>query len=328
MAARIKEAGMPSRNGSKGHIHDIMLLLALLLAGVGCSAPAAVPPTTMPTAPIPGVQPTAPAPIAVQPTWTRPPAPATDNTPIHSLVVTPRPTRTPLHLPNPTATLTPTPTSTLTPTATAIPTLGPITSFNPPPDRPNLLPNPSFEESWYHPAGIDELQVPNRWVFDWLEGPNQLDPDPWNAWVRPEFRVLSPEFLPPSEHDLFIWDGSQTLKAFKGEGAISFNLQTSVYLDPGRYLFVTHVFPDLVVEYGAGGQKVWAPDPLSGEVAFIVRGVQQPWQLPRFGQKNRFTQVVVVEEPGLVQLGFAVRGRWAITNNGWFLDDWALYRLD
>jgi hypothetical protein len=22
-----------------------------------------------------------------------------------------------------------------------------------------------------------------------------------------------------------------------------------------------------------------------------------------------------------------VRGRWAITNNGWFLDDWALYPL-
>jgi hypothetical protein len=218
---------------------------------------------------------------------------------------------------------TPTITATLTATATPTPsaTLPPIPLVG----QANLLPNPSFEEGWYHPGGIGELQAPNRWTLEWEEGPNYLDPDPWNAWVRPEVRVLSPEFLPPDEQDDFIWDGQQTLKVFKGSGAISFRLKTTVPLQPGSYLFVIQLFPDLVDAYLGDGQKVWAPDPLSGEVAFIVRGVQQPWQFPRFGRRNEYSHLFTVTEAGLVELGVAVRGRWAITNNGWFLDDWALF---
>ncbi|MDT8306727.1 MAG: hypothetical protein RRC07_12395 [Anaerolineae bacterium] len=313
---------MPTRPDAVNRTSLLALMLVLLVfAGAGCGPPPGPQPTSAAAA-IVAVTETAAA--ALQPTWTRPAAPPPANTPVHSLVVTPRPTRTPLVLP-PTETRTRVATATITPTETTTPAPGPIASVEPPPGEPNLLPNPSFEEGWYHPYGIDELQVPNRWALEWLEGANHLDPDPWNAWVRPEVRILSPEFLPAAEHSLFIWEGQQTLKVFKGAGAISFNLQTSVYLEPGGYLFVVHVFPDLVDAYGDNGQKVWAPDPLSGEVALIVAGEQQPWQLPRFGQKNRFTHLFVTENAGLVQLGVAVRGRWAITNNGWFLDDWALY---
>ena len=113
--------------------------------------------------------------------------------------------------------------------------------------------------------------------------------------MRPEVRVLTAEFLPPQEHSTFIWDGEQTLKVFKGSGAISFRLKTSVFLEPGTYLFVIRVFPDLVDAYLGDGQKVWAPDPLSGEVAVIVQGVQQPWQFPRFGQKNEYRQQITVD---------------------------------
>lgn len=317
---------MPSRPASDNHIPIIAILLILLVFTVaGCSGSVASQPTAAAAAVIAATETAA---AALQPTWTRSAASRTESTPVRSLVVTPRPSRTPLQLPPATETRTPAATATITPTETATATVGPTASVAPPAGQPNLLPNPSFEEGWYHPFGIDELQVPNRWALEWLAGTNHLDPDPWNAWVRPEVRVLNPEFLPPAEHSVFIWDGKQTLKAFKGAGAISFNLQTKVYLEPGSYLFVIHVFPDLVDAYGDDGQKVWAPDPLSGEVAFIVAGEQQPWQLPHFGQKNRFTHLFVTKNPGLVQLGVAVRGRWAITNNGWFLDDWALYRVE
>ena len=100
---------------------------------------------------------------------------------------------------------------------------------------PNLLSNPSFEEGWYHPDGIPELQIPAGWQFKNEVGENPLDPDEWNEWVRPEVRVLSSAFLPPEEHDLFIWDGDQTVKVFKGSGAISFELTTAVTLQPGTY---------------------------------------------------------------------------------------------
>ena len=198
----------------------------------------------------------------------------------------------------------------------------------PPAAGANLLPNASFEEGWYHINGVPELQVPNRWVLEWERGENPLDPDPWNDWVRPESRVLTVDFLPAAEHDTFIWDGRQTVKIFKGQGAISFRLLTDVYLEPGTYLFEIYFFPDLVVEYTDDGEKVWAPDPLSGEVRFVLGAQRTAWVLPTFGQKNRLAHTFSVEAGQVMRLGVAMRGRWAIENNGWFMDDWSLRRLN
>lgn len=189
----------------------------------------------------------------------------------------------------------------------------------------NLLPNPSFEQGWYHIDDVPELQIPEGWQFSYAEGPNLLDPQPWNVWVRPEIRVLSSAFLPPAEHDLFIWDGDQTVKVFKGFGAIRFELTTNITLQPGTYILVINVFPDLVVGYD-NGQKIWAPDPLSGEVKLIAGNGTTGWLLPQFGQKNRFQTTFTVTSPQTVTIGAAMRGRWAIENNGWFLDDWGLYK--
>lgn len=211
------------------------------------------------------------------------------------------------------------------PTATPIPTPTPT----PPPtgSGPNSLPNPSFEEGWYHPNGIPELQIPNQWILEWDEGYNPLAPEPWNNYVRPEVRVLSRDFLPPDEHDLLIWDGIYTVKVFKGNGALSYRLITSRYLEPGRYQLEINVFPDLVVGYTQDGQKIWAPDPRSGEVRFTVDGRSGQWILPTFGQKNTIRHTVDVGQAKVVHITVAFRGRWAIQNNGWFMDDWRLTRL-
>lgn len=190
---------------------------------------------------------------------------------------------------------------------------------------PNLLANPSFEQGWYHPGGVPELQIPEGWQFWNAVGGNQLDPDPWNEWVRPEVRVLSSAFLPPEEHDLFIWDGDQTVKVFKGSGAIWFELTKTVTLSPGTYVLIINVFPDLVDRY-ENGQKIWAPDPLSGEVKLIAGNGTTGWMLPTFGQKNRFQTTFTVSKTQTVTVGAAMRGRWAIENNGWFMDDWGLYK--
>jgi hypothetical protein len=216
-----------------------------------------------------------------------------------------------------TPTPTPTPTSTPTPIATATPT--------PAPGGPNLLPNPSFEEGWYHPNGIPELQIPNQWIFEWDEGYNPLAPE--HDFVRPEVRVLSKDYLPPEERDLFIWDGNYTVKVFKGYGAISFRLITSSYLEPGSYQLEINVFPDLVVGYTSGGSKIWAPDPLSGEVRLTAEGQSTGWLLPTFGQKNTIRYNFNVSQGKVVNITAAFRGRWAILNNGWFMDDWRLTKL-
>ena len=194
------------------------------------------------------------------------------------------------------------------------------------PRGPNLLPNPSFEQGWYHQDDLPELQLPDKWQFAYAEGKNALDPDPWNEWVRPETRVLPSAFLPPDEHDLFIWDGDQTVKIFKGSGAISFELTTAVSLTPDTYILEINVFPDLVVGYDTNGQKIWAPDPLSGEVKLIAGNGTTGWILPTFGEKNRLRTTFTVSKAQTVVVGAAIRGRWAIQNNGWFMDDWWLYQ--
>jgi len=263
------------------------------------------------------------------PTWTAVPDEATLPP---TLALLPTRTPPPTSTPWPTPTNTPTPSMTPTATATAVtpttwvPLPGAGTPL-PAATGPNLLPNPSFEEGWYNLNGIPELQVPNGWLLEWVEGENSLDPDPWNRFVRPETRLLSKDFLPAHEHATFIWDGDHTVKVFKGQGAIHFRLLTDVYLTPGVYELRVHYFPDLVEGYTSDGRKIWAPDPLSGEARIIAPDGGTNWIFPAFGRKNSLTHILRIEEAQTVRIGAAFRGRWAILNNGWFLDDWSLRRL-
>ncbi len=196
----------------------------------------------------------------------------------------------------------------------------------PAPTGANLLPNPSFEEGWYNQDGIPELQLPNGWRLEYEQGANPFDPAPWSNFVRPETRVLPSAFLPPHEHPLFIWHGDHTVKIFKGMGAISVRLLTQVSLQPGTYRLTVHVFPDLVRAY-ENGQKIWPSDPYAGEVRLIVGAGGSGWLLPAFGQKNTFTHAFTINSAQTVQIGAALRGRYALANNGWFIDDWSLVRL-
>lgn len=199
---------------------------------------------------------------------------------------------------------------------------------NPPPPVPtgaNLLPNGSFEAGWYNLNGVPELQLPNQWLFEWDEGPTGLGSEPWDVYVRPETRVLPAAYLPDSERGLFIWDGNQTVKIFKGRGAISYRLLTDVVLAPGTYRLTVNLFPDLVASVN-GDSKVWAGAG-AGEVAFRVGGQQTGWQQTAVGQRNSLSHTFTISQNQTVRLGVAIRGRYAILNNGWFMDDWSLRQI-
>ena len=287
------------------------------------SAPTVTPPPTATNTPD---EPAGQTPVP--PTWTAEP-PAADATPTTANfpTITPPPTHTPFSTFTPTQP--PTDTPTVTPETTPTDVATPTSTATTPPDYggANWLPNPSFEQGWYHPGGYAEVQVPNSWTFGWKEGNNPLDSDPWNRYVRPESRQLNGDFLPADELDLFIWDGDYTMKVFKGGGALYFWLVTNVHLEPGSYMFTINVFPDLVEGYSESGGKIWASDPLSGEVRFIVDDEVDNWILPKFGQKNTLDYAFGITEARNVRLGVAFRGRWAIDNNGWFMDDWSLVQF-
>ena len=237
----------------------------------------------------------------------------------------PVPTSSPTAVPTTTAVPTANPTA-VPPTPLPLPTATPIV-LPPPASGGNLLPNASFEGGWYHPSGVPELQIPNSWRFEWDTGPTGFGSNPWDVYNRPEVRVLSRDYLPASEQSLFIWDGNQTVKAFKGSSPLSFRLLTEAALAPGTYLLEINIFPDLVMGY-ANGQKIWADDPLAGEVRLVAGGQNSGWILPQFGQRNTLRYQFPIGQAGTVTVGAQVRGRFALENNGWFLDKWSLVRVN
>jgi LysM repeat protein len=207
----------------------------------------------------------------------------------------------------------------------------------PPPAPPPVVPpaapvggnrfiNGSFEGGWYHPNGVPELQIPEGWVFEWDEGPTGFGSAAWDVWMRPEVRVLPASSLPAQEQGLFIFDGNQTVKIFKGNGPVSFRLFQTVTLPAGMYQMRMGVFPDLVVAYEQG-VKVRPSDPNAGDVRFMVGNGGSGWLAPVFGQKNEMVHTFTLSAPQTIRLGLAVRGKYAFQNDGWFLDQWELVKV-
>jgi LysM repeat protein len=195
-----------------------------------------------------------------------------------------------------------------------------------PPTTSNLLPNSSFEGGWYHPNGAAELQIPNGWRFEWDQGPTGWGNNPWDVYNRPEVRVLNRAYLPPSEHNLFILQGNQTVKAFKGMSPISYRLLTEVALPAGTYRLTVRFVPDLVMGY-ENGQKVPPSDPSAGEVRLITPGGGSVWfPANQGGQAQTLSHQFTLSQPQTVTVGGAFRARYAISNNGFFMDDWSLVR--
>lgn len=318
----------------------LVILFILLLTVAACQSDAPLPTRAVAAETVPPTTATAESIAQVPPTWTRevvlptstplpPPATSTAVPTTTPLPPTDTPIPIPTNTPRPTETAVPPTNTSIPPTAppaTAAPTSVPTVPSNPVLGV-NILPNGSFEEGHYNQNGIPELQLPNGWYFEWDEGPTGFGDASWDVYVRPETRVLSTAFLPAFEHPLYIWDGIHTVKIFKGSGAISLRLLTNVTLEPGTYVFEINVFPDVVMGY-EDGKKIWADDPLAAEVRFIVTGGGTGWILPAFGQRNTFTHTFTVGEAQTIQLGVGLRGRYALSTNGFFIDAWSLKRIE
>ncbi|MBK8985483.1 MAG: LysM peptidoglycan-binding domain-containing protein [Chloroflexi bacterium] len=190
----------------------------------------------------------------------------------------------------------------------------------------NLLPNPSFEEGWYFFSGVSEWQLPNQWQLAVDEGPNNLSPGSGGRFFRPEIRVLSRASIPPAEQSLFLFNGENTIKAFKGDAPTNFSIFSDVALQPGTYRFVANFFPDAVSGY-VGSEKVWNGDPLAAEYRIIHNGGGTGWASAPAGRKNTAVYEFTLTAPETVRLGVGFRNRFAQSNNGWFIDDWSLQAL-
>jgi hypothetical protein len=273
-----------------------------------------------------------PLPIIVPPTRTAAPTqppPATS---------TPAPSATPLPA-SPTAEASPT----LAATATAVPpTVAPTTAAPaatrvpataaPPTLSPNptlgenLLPNGSFEEGFTNQNGIAELHAPNGWRIEFQEGATGFGSNAWDVYVRPDTRVFPAAFLPPEEHSLYIFDGSTTLKVFREQGALSMRLVTDVDLAPGTYVLEANFYSDVFEKY-ENDQKVAPSDPNAGEAALIAGSGGTGWIANNYLTRNTLKHTFTVTSAQTMTVGVGFRGRYAIANNGWFVDNLSLRQL-
>lgn len=319
----------------------LFITMLLMTAAVACRseepAPTAeptiitaateAPATSLPT---PTLAPTDEATATAPPTE---PPPASPTPPPSA---TPRP---PTATPDASATPQETPTDTPTDALTAVPTLPPATTgptrppaTAAPPTLPpdpvlgeNLLPNPSFEGGHYLQNNVAELQLPEGWRADYQEGPTGFGGQAWDVYVRPEIRVLSTGFLPPQEHSLYIFDGSQTVKIFKDAGAVSARLMTDVDLQPGTYVLEVPFFAD-VFESISNGQKFAPNDPNAGEAMLFAGNTGTGWIANNYNTRNVLKHTFTIDTAQRLTVGVGFRGRYAIQNNGWFVDNLSLRR--
>jgi len=189
----------------------------------------------------------------------------------------------------------------------------------------NILPNGSFEEDWYFFQGVSEWQLPNGWSMSADEGTNPLGSG--GRYFRPEIRLLSRPDLPPNEQGLFVLEGFKTIKAFKGDAPTSFAIFRDVALEAGSYRLSISYFPDSVLGYD-GQNKVYNNDPLSAEARIIAGGGGTNWAGSAVGNRNTITYDFTLDTAQTIRLGGAFRSRFEQSNNGWFLDDWTLQRLE
>ncbi|HLB48385.1 MAG TPA: hypothetical protein VJL59_15370 [Anaerolineales bacterium] len=196
----------------------------------------------------------------------------------------------------------------------------------------NLLRNANFDEGHYHWHDVPEIVIPNEWDFWYADYKTpKLERQDQN-FDPPECVVWNIAGAPLEERKLFFLSGDYCLKIFKGWGAIWWRLFQSVTgLTPGqRYRFTAPVYPDLVMKYEEGIGKVFADDPLSGEVRLSTKTggkeVETGWldgsKFP-FGKYTHFTLDFVASDT-TAEVSLECRGRWGLINNGWFCDSMKL----
>ena len=148
-----------------------------------------------------------------------------------------------------------------------------------------------------------------------------------SVYVRPDTRVFPAAFLPPEEHSLYIFDGSTTLKVFREQGALSMRLVTDVELAPGTYVLEANFFSDVFEKY-ENDQKVAPSDPNAGEASLIAGSGGTGWVANNYLTRNTLKHTFTVTSAQKMTVGVGFRGRYAIANNGWFVDNLSLRRLE
>jgi len=189
---------------------------------------------------------------------------------------------------------------------------------------------PDGLQFWYQTDKSIRLKSPADTRF-----PRRVDQE--QAFDPPECVHWRKQDAPADEQDSLFLQGDEFLqKNFKGNAPTWWRMWATAHLlEVGkRYEFNAPVFLDLVDHYTAQGKKVFAPDPLSGEVMLEVRSngrtiATTEWmdgEQIGFGV-FRIPLLSFVADSESADCVLEFRGRWGLSNNGVFTANWRVLEL-
>lgn len=216
----------------------------------------------------------------------------------------------------------------------------------------NLLTNGSFGgggERFPQETGISGL-LPNGWTLKAYS--TQTDPklDKQDAdWLRPEIIPIQwhaqfPEIelvygatgvAPDGDTLLPVGKDRWALKVFKGYAPTMAVFSQTVEAPAGLYRFTCPIFPDQKLADGTRPSPDSSADwYLASEVRVGfsdgLTEVTTGWMDARSVRIGEYTAIMAVFNHfgGVLAASFGIRGRWGFANNGWFVDECKLERID
>ena len=109
-------------------------------------------------------------------------------------------------------------------------------------------------------------------------------------------------------------------------GPWGLRLVTDVELGPGTYVLEANFFADVFEKY-ENDHKVAPSDPNAGEAALFAGTGGTGWIANNYLAKNTLKHTFTVASAQTMTVGVGFRGRYAIANNGWFVDNLSLRQL-
>lgn len=211
----------------------------------------------------------------------------------------------------------------------------------------NLLLNSTFDSEKYDstPFDISGL-LPRHWQLTAYSKPSdpKLDKQDQN-WQQPDILPVKrqPAYgatgatgatesnLMPISTDRFV------LRIFKNNAPIFASFSQIVDTPAGMYRFTCSIFPDQKLMDGSRPSPASGDDwYLASEASLLIRygdtGVTREtgWLDARAVPIGKYTALDIefYHFGGPLIVGFSLRGRWGFQNNGWFVNECSLVRMD
>ena len=214
----------------------------------------------------------------------------------------------------------------------------------------NLLKNSTFGSEQYDPTPGDiSGLLPRDWRLVSYSRPSDAHIEKQDSdWLQPEIIPIKwkkqfPEWwlvyganassdkdtLKPLGVDPFV------LKIFKGNAPTAARVVQTGDKPAGRYRFTCPIFPDQKMRNGDRPSPSSSDDwYLSSEVEVFINDGTSEVSTGRLDARSvrlgEYTALTVEKDHkgGELTVGFALRGRWGFENNGWFVDDCRLEKID